>query len=456
MRSLPARIWSALTSLRGRLIASYVMLALLLLGITTAIFWSVISDYVAQVQVNRLNEAARAASQLAREYDIDQVMAQLQEQYTDLEISFTQTVVLVGVAPKGAPPIPVPNVFAFVGERVTGPDTISLPVIRSGRPMGSLVLKVKPFAVLQTVALQMAILLLAILVLAAAVGWWFSRALSRPIARLTQATAAVAEGDFLQTVAPTGTPELDQLAGQFNLMVTRLNESFRTLASERDLARRFAADAAHELKTPLTALKGFQELATAHPSRNAQLVPAMGRQIERIEQIIFGLNTLARLSEGTGITLEHTDVGDVVRAAEPGYRTLARDHGHELVTEGLETPLYARLDPRLLEMALTNLVTNACKFTEAPGSIALSVERRDAEVVIAVTDNGRGISAEELPHIFERFHRGLDTQQIPGSGLGLSIVRESVTRMGGRIAVDSEPGKGSRFAIYLPLSVQER
>lgn len=447
-------------SLRARLTVTYVALALALLGAIGWVFSRAFINYARIVQEQQLRASMVAVAGRVESAVVapDQLEAELQSAYPDLEISFERVIVTKRTNFLGRQSVGSISLFSGLtesGERVTG---YSIPYTPGGLPVGSFfVTPRRETGLLLRVFYQEVMLLIGLGVgLSALAGWWLSRWLSRPIARLTVATGAVAEGDFLQTVKPTGTPELDGLVQQFNRMVQRLDESFRSLSAERDVARRFASDAAHELKTPLTALKAYHETATDRPERMGQVLKGMGRSIERIEGIIAGLLQLARLGEGTGVELTRGDAAEVLQDLEPTFRAMSRDAGHTLETAGLETPLPVRFDPRLLEIAVTNLVTNACKFTPAGGEIRLEARASENEALIAVTDTGRGIAAEDLPLIFERFHRGTDTQTIPGSGLGLSIVQEAVGRMGGRVTVESEVGKGSRFTIVLPLASSER
>ncbi|HYF91323.1 MAG TPA: HAMP domain-containing sensor histidine kinase [Symbiobacteriaceae bacterium] len=439
-------------SLQARLIASYVVLALLVLAGMGLVFSTAFVNYAESMREQRISELMDRAAAVVKNSrgGPDALVAELNRQFPDLEFTFVPGLVVVA---KQGSQVRLPSKFFDLlmpaREPFSGYTIVYTPF---GLPVGTFFAEPRPGSLLFKTFYREIFLLLAMGAgLATLLGWWFSRWLARPISRLTQATAAVAEGDFLQTVSPTGTTELDSLVQQFNRMVQRLSESFRTLSAERDVARRFASDAAHELKTPLTALKAYHETATDRPERLQQVLPGMGRSIDRIEGIITGLLQLARLSEGTGLELSECDAAEALRELLPGYRMLARDAGHTLETAGLDQPLPVRLDRRLLEIALTNLVSNACKFTAPGGVIRIEAGRSGPEAVIAVSDTGPGIAPDEVERIFERFHRGSDTQTIPGSGLGLSIVKEAAGRMGGRVTLHSEVGKGSRFAVHLPL-----
>lgn len=455
-------------SLRNRLIASYVLLAALLLGGFALVFSAAFASFAADLQRQRAGQVAAQIRTVATEaaasrQNPQQVLQRLQQLLPDYELSLVELPALRTFT--GAVPLPPDGVFRegpgerglriFMSEAAMGRDNLLVPVpqadaspayaIRAVRRNTSIGLQALYSRVLFTLTLALGLSLL--------LGWWLSRWLSRPIARLTEATAAVAGGDFLQTVPPMGTSELDHLARQFNAMVTRLKESFRSLASERDVARRFAADAAHELRTPVTALRTYEEVLSEHPERHHDLLPAMSRQIERIERIISGLTQIATISEGLPIDLAPHDLAGVVRGMVPGFQAAADEYGHTLALAGLERSLSVRLDPRLVELALTNLVDNACKYTPPGGQIAVALDEQQGQATITVADNGPGIAASDLPHLFHRFHRGVDTQAISGQGLGLSIVQAAVDRLGGRVDVESTPGEGSLFIVRLPVVV---
>jgi signal transduction histidine kinase len=443
-------------SLRGRLVLSYLFLALSVLLVVAVVFSAVISVYAAQVQAQRLSEYTRQAHTLVAESrePPDQLLPRLKRLFPEFDVTF------VPVKVRPAPELsqihdfynePAPPVLVLELKQHPPPLSFIVPVYENRLLVGYLqFLMIDSGApVIKTLLGKVLLVLAAALVLAGLVGWWLSRSLVRPLHRLATATAAVTAGDFQQTVDPVGVQELDQVTVQFNAMVLRLRESFRLLAAERDMARRFAADAAHELKTPVTALRTYQEVVAERPERLHQVLPALARQVQRVEGIVAGLTKMARLGEETGVTLVSGDVARVVREALPGWIALAEEYNHTLEVTGHDDPVPARLDARLLEMALSNLVENACKFTPPGGRIWVAVDRGDGVATISVTDNGPGIAPEELPYIFERFHRGVGTQNIPGSGLGLAIVQAAVERMAGSVDVDSHPGRGSRFTIRL-------
>lgn len=445
-------------SLRWRLVGSYLVLALVLLTIAGYIFSNALTLYAAIVQRQQLLtyvDKAQAVLAVGRMQNQppDAVLQQLKQAFPDLSVEQSNDfggMKLPTLSPPGL--IPGKPVFILNVPRV-GDDSFDLGYAAPNFSPVRYHFAMAPGAgtILNSLYRQVLTVLVLAFGLAGLVGWLLSRWLSRPLARLASATEAVAGGDFLQTVESPGVLELDRLTDQFNKMVLRLRESFHSLSAERDLAKRFATDAAHELKTPVTTLRAYHEVMEEHPERLPQVAPAIGRQIERMERVIAGLLEIAHLSEGTGISLEPGDACALMRDLLPVYRALAEENGHHFEADGLDGSLPVLLDRRLLELAVNNLMDNACKYTPSGGRISLLLRKDGTEAVITVADTGRGIPAEELPYIFERFHRGMDTQTIPGTGLGLAIVQEAVRRMGGTVAAESTVSGGSRFAIRLPL-----
>jgi signal transduction histidine kinase len=306
--------------------------------------------------------------------------------------------------------------------------------------------------------------------LAVLAGLLVSRGLTAPLRNLATVTNRMAQGDLsvrasVRAVIPvqTGTrpasrpprDEIEQLSSQFNQMAAKLEGTFNELSAERDALRRFIADASHELRTPITALRMYNDLMLG-PAANdavarAEFLEQSQIQLHRLQWITQNLLDLSRLDAGlTQLNLAEHDVNDLLQAAAAPFRALAEQKKIDFVVEWLPSPITLRFDQARIEIALSNLIDNALKFTPEGGRVRAGAEAREQVVQLFVQDSGIGIPEADQPHIFERFYRGSNTRT-EGSGLGLAIVKSIVQAHGGRAFVESRVGEGSRFVIELPI-----
>jgi len=264
----------------------------------------------------------------------------------------------------------------------------------------------------------------------------------------------MSDGDLSIRAPVRGRDEIGHLARQFNHMAERLEASFAEVAAERDALRRFIADASHELRTPVTALKNFNDLllgaAADDASARGEFLAESQTQLERLEWITHNLLDLSRFDAGL-VELDRTDhdAGELVEAASSAFSALARGKGIDLLVWSPVPPLQVHCDRTRIEIALSNLLDNAIQFTAAGGQVAIGADQREDLIRLWVRDTGCGIAPEDLPHIFERFYRGHNAPE-GGSGLGLAIVQSIAHAHGGQAFVESKPGAGSFFAIELP------
>jgi len=299
---------------------------------------------------------------------------------------------------------------------------------------------------------------LGVSLLAAFVALWMSRSVTAPLQELIQATEQMRSGTLSTRAVVHTRDEIGLLATRFNTMAARLESSFAALAAERDALRRFVADASHELRTPITALKTFGELllgpAGESCATRTEFLQESQKQIQRLEWMTSALLKLSRLDAGlTDLKTEQIDLRDLLATAAKPFAGLVQERAITLTLAASDDPIMVVCNPAYLELALTNLLDNALKFTPSGGVIQVGATAQEAWVELWVSDNGPGIAPEDRPYIFDRFYRGLHTvspHAAEGSGLGLAIVESIVKAHGGQVAVHSRVGMGSRFAMKLP------
>ena len=230
-----------------------------------------------------------------------------------------------------------------------------------------------------------------------------------------------------------------------------------TLLRRLEVVRRdFVANASHEIKTPVTAIKAAAETLLdggTGPEASQRFVGMIDRQADRLQALVEDLLSLARIEEGaekSRIVRRPGRIAEVLDAAAEASQERARSH-RATVEVRCDPDLTAPIDRPMLEQAVINLLDNAIKYGADGGTVRVTAEPLGREVVIAVHDQGPGIPEEHLPRIFERFYR-TDThrsRQLGGTGLGLSIVRHIAMAHGGRATVDSTVGRGSTFRIHI-------
>ena len=279
----------------------------------------------------------------------------------------------------------------------------------------------------------------------------------RPLANVEATAERIAEGDLtarLPDVKPN--TEVGRLVSTLNTMLGRIEESFAVrLESERKL-RRFVADASHELRTPITAIRGFAELhrqgAVAGEEKTKELIGRIENESKRMGSLVEDLLLLARLDQSREMKSEPVNLTKIVSDAVASARAAGPNHTVNFVGQGEE--IYALGDNDRIHQVVANLLANARTHTPAGTIIDVSVKQDTDGVRIRIADNGPGLSDADQARIFERFYRA-DASRVrtdgEGTGLGLSIVDAVMRAHAGQVSVESEEGKGAVFTLFFPL-----
>jgi two-component system OmpR family sensor kinase len=276
--------------------------------------------------------------------------------------------------------------------------------------------------------------------LAALLSLVLARSIGRPIRRVAEATRGIAAAETHTPLPETGAVEVAELARAFNEMAEQLRAS-------RDAERAFLLSVSHELKTPLTAIRGWAEGLADGAFEPADAARTISLESGRLERLVYDLLDLARMKRSEfSVRSEPVDLLDVAREGVARHEASAQELGIDLREEGEQSWVEADHD-RLLQVA-SNLIENALRETPRGGSVVVSVRPGS----LSVADTGPGIAEADQQHAFDRFYlydkfgRG----SAVGSGLGLAIVKQLATAMGGDVRVDSTPGAGATFVVELP------
>lgn len=288
------------------------------------------------------------------------------------------------------------------------------------------------------------------LIVAIAMGLIISRTLTRPVRTISTAARRIKEGDLSARSGVRGGDDLGQLGETFDEMADSVQR-------DRELERRLTADVAHELRTPLMAI-----MATVEAMQDEVLpcdqehLALVGSETKRLSRLVDSMLRLSRLESGSvRLTIEPVNAVEFVSNIVSAHEMLFEDAGlamtfnNQTGTEDLEV----ELDRDTVTQAVTNIISNAMRYTPAPGQVEVGIGRTDAEALIWVKDTGIGIAKEDIPNVFGRFWRAEESRSrvAGGLGVGMAVTKEIVDRHHGHIEVDSELGVGTTFTLHLPL-----
>jgi two-component system heavy metal sensor histidine kinase CusS len=281
------------------------------------------------------------------------------------------------------------------------------------------------------------------------VGYRTARHGIRPVEEIAETARRITSTNLRERIRAEGYPsELALLAGTFNEMLDRLEESFERIS-------RFSGDIAHDLRTPVNNIRGEAEVALSRARTADEYRDVLESSLEeavRLSDLIGDLLFLAR-AEGPleHLNLQKIDVGELLNSVREYYEATASDGGIALVAAGDRGPIIAALDRSLLLRAVSNLVSNAIAYTPHGGSVTLAASETAAEIRIQVSDTGGGIAADALPRVFDRFFR-VDpsrSRSSGGTGLGLAIVQSIMTLHGGSAEITSQLGRGTCVTLRM-------
>lgn len=291
---------------------------------------------------------------------------------------------------------------------------------------------------------------LAFLAIAAGGGFLLARLALKPVSESIRAARRLDPEQLTERLPRTGSgDELDELAGTINDLLDRLAAYHRQVI-------RFTADASHELRGPLAAMRAAVDVALGKPREledYRDALASLGEQCERLTALVSGLLLLARADAGA-VRIEHqaVDLAALARAVVELFEPLAEERGVRLEAScGAAVAVVG--DPSRLRQLATNLLDNAIRFAAPAGTARLTVEERAEQVILEVSDDGSGIAPEHLPHVFDRFYQVDPARSSGGGGLGLSICQWIVRAHGGTITVASASGRGTVFTVKLPRPI---
>ncbi len=331
--------------------------------------------------------------------------------------------------------------------------TVGVPFLRSGKVLGAVLIRTPVQTVEGSVAdliLPLGLIALIALAVSGIVLFLYIKSIMKPLRTLTRAAESIADGDFSVEVAQEASPgEIAALSGAFGTMVRQLSDTEQN-------RREFVANVSHELRSPITAISGFaqaMEDGTIPPEEHPAYLRLIRKESGRLTRLIQDLLALSRLErEDAALHMTVFDLCALLRLALARRQSDLESKGITVVTDFDADPCHVRADQDRIEQVAANLLDNAIKFTPSGGRITLTAEQQKDKILCRVADNGIGISAADLPHIFDRFFTADRAHTSgKGTGLGLSICQRILIMHGEKIWAEERPeGTGAALCFTLP------
>lgn len=337
---------------------------------------------------------------------------------------------------------------AMMGAGPLGPER-TLPIVVRGNVVGHAAMRLPTEGLLaHDVSFRDSVNRLLVIggLAAAAVALFLGLVLAKravaPARELTHVARALARGDRATRISSDRDDEFGEMADAFDAMADTVDEEDR-------IRRTFASDVAHELRTPLAILRtSVESIQDGVVDPDVTSIASLHEEVLRMSRLVEDLETIAQADAAMfSLRWSSVDLGEEVRTEMAGFRDRFAAVGIELLSEIEDVNVQG--DAVRLRQVVSNLLSNALKFTPSGGRVRVSVADRDEAAVLEVHDTGPGILLDEIDRVFDRFYRGR-TVRVGGSGIGLAVVRDLVRAHGGEVRVESEPGQGSRFIVILP------
>jgi signal transduction histidine kinase len=454
----------------SRLVASYVLLAIITLGGAGLLLETMLSQRLAEADEmelkSKLDGAARVAGMqllLNPDQTTAQIEAELHKTYPYIQVEpatallTTDSYWIYDVVPvqRGSSGPPYRTVSLVVSRSPDQPHERIVQVVELNQPRSGLRVSWPDQERIRSRALGQGLLGAGLLSFCAALAMavWFSRTLTAPLGRVARAAGLLAEGRWDVPLPEGGLEEVRHLSAAFKTMAARLESDFLQLKGEREKLQALGAELAHELKTPIATLRTYHELLLdgeqENPVARQQLLERGAAQVARLEYLAHFLVDMARLqAHSAPLNLQQVDLGALVRQAVAAIEPVARQRAVLVVSTVPAQPVPILADPQRIGQALDNLLQNAVRWSSAKGTVQVAVTATATQAEVAVADEGPGIAPDVLPRLFEPFVRG---EGSGGLGLGLAIVQAVAQSHGGAATAANRPEGGARFLFTLPI-----
>ncbi len=474
-----------LSSLRTRLIVAYTGLILLGFGMLTLLAGTQLSSAVRSDYENRLVSETNLVAEGVRQYltnntsgtisqaDINAALAAYQSQIEGV-VTFNTEVRPAFPFGGNSPPFggnnPPPGANNLPGngrgrggqaslQQQNGDLLITDPIMLSGNMIGRLEVRVPESSVDNAVLqrwLELGGGLIALTLLAIGASVWLSNTLIRPLRTLRQSALRVSQGDFSQRIAYTGVDEVTEVVSAFNDMAFQVE-------SMLEEQRAFASNTSHELRTPLTTIRLRTEALRDDPALDAetqrQYVIEVDDEVKRLSGLVTDLTLLSRLDAGRAeLGSEQIDFVRFAEQIERQMRAQAQQNKIQLTIVTPPTPIILQGSLSHLNVLFRNLLDNAIKYSGSGTTVEWRIDLEAERIHSQIIDQGSGIAPEHLPHVFERFYRAdkARSREIPGTGLGLALVKSIVDAYKGEIRIESNgKDQGTTVHVWLPLIVKK-